>query len=188
MVTGAALCWLLLLPSDKTPEGAYLRIAGEIGRGDYVTPFHYLEERAQHACYSIANYRSKSSALIATHYKEPERSTWLARYQTYAEATAGGADPGAAVWLAIAEKQGFLAELKKDLSGIAKVEHRSDDANAAEAMTHATITTMKGTRYAFRRRDNGMWGLTLFTAFLDAEAKRASRDYEQIKASVGSAQ
>ena len=40
----------------------------------------------------------------------------------------------------------------------------------------ATIVTARGTRYAFRRRPNGMWGLTLFTAQLLALAERAARE------------
>jgi hypothetical protein len=35
---------------------------------------------------------------------------------------------------------------------------------------------VRGTRYPFRLRDNGIWGLTLFSAALAAEAERASRD------------
>ena len=41
------------------------------------------------------------------------------------------------------------------MSGIAKVEIAGD---------RATVETARGTRYAFRRRENGIWGLTLFTA------------------------
>jgi len=38
------------------------------------------------------------------------------------------------------------------------------------------VQTAHGTRYPFRRRDNGIWGLTLFTATLSAEAEKAARD------------
>ena len=44
----------------------------------------------------------------------------------------------------------------------------------------ATVETTRGTRYAFRRRENGIWGLTLFTPVLDAEAERAARDFSVI--------
>lgn len=44
----------------------------------------------------------------------------------------------------------------------------------------ATVVTGRGTRYAFRRRENGIWGLTLFTAELQAEAERATRDLEVV--------
>jgi len=38
------------------------------------------------------------------------------------------------------------------------------------------VQTAHGTRYPFRRRDNGIWGLTMFTATLDTEAEKAARD------------
>jgi hypothetical protein len=53
------------------------------------------------------------------------------------------------------------------MSGIAKVEVQGE---------RATVETARGTRYPFRKRDNGIWGLTLFTATLDAEADKAARD------------
>ena len=45
----------------------------------------------------------------------------------------------------------------------------------------ATVVTARGTRYPFRRRENGIWGLTVFTAELDAEAERATRDLEVVE-------
>jgi hypothetical protein len=48
----------------------------------------------------------------------------------------------------------------------------------------ATVVTARGTRYAFRRRENGIWGLTMFTAELSAEAERASRDLEVVDAAA----
>jgi hypothetical protein len=44
----------------------------------------------------------------------------------------------------------------------------------------ATVETFKGTRYPFRRRENGIWGLTLFTATLESEAEKAARDAAMI--------
>jgi hypothetical protein len=41
--------------------------------------------------------------------------------------------------------------------------------------------TARGTRDGFRRRENGIWGLTLFTADLVAEAERAARDAEVVE-------
>ncbi|MGC4070475.1 MAG: hypothetical protein QM784_38585 [Polyangiaceae bacterium] len=58
------------------------------------------------------------------------------------------------------------------MSGIAKVETSGE---------RATVVTVRGTRYAFRKRENGIWGLTLFTAALAAEAERASRDLKMIE-------
>ncbi len=49
----------------------------------------------------------------------------------------------------------------------------------------ATIETARGTRYGFRRRPNGIWGLTLFTAELLAEAERAARDAEVVDKAAG---
>ena len=43
-----------------------------------------------------------------------------------------------------------------------------------------TVETVRGTRYPFRRRPNGIWGLTLFTATLVAEAEKAARDAKLI--------
>lgn len=48
----------------------------------------------------------------------------------------------------------------------------------------ATVVTARGTRYPFRRRDNGIWGLTIFTAELMDEAKRASRDLDVVEAAA----
>jgi hypothetical protein len=44
--------------------------------------------------------------------------------------------------------------------------------------------TERGTRYPFRRRENGMWGITIFTAELEAESVRAVRDLERVKKSA----
>jgi hypothetical protein len=45
----------------------------------------------------------------------------------------------------------------------------------------ATVQTARGTRYPFRiRPENGIWGLTLFTAELVQEAERAARDFQLI--------
>ncbi len=70
--------------------------------------------------------------------------------------------------LAIYAKQnGWMNRLRKDMSGVAKIDVQGE---------RATVQTAHGTRYPFRRRDNGIWGLTLFTATLSAEAEKAARD------------
>jgi hypothetical protein len=61
--------------------------------------------------------------------------------------------------------------LRRDLSGVANVEIAGE---------RASVVTSHGTRYPFRRRDNGIWGLTIFTADLGAEADRASRDFDMV--------
>ena len=67
------------------------------------------------------------------------------------------APDGADVFALHAKRNGWLARLRRDLSGIKKVEEVGD---------RAPIETVHGTRYPFRRRENGIWGLTLFTATL----------------------
>jgi hypothetical protein len=48
----------------------------------------------------------------------------------------------------------------------------------------ATVVTARGSRYAFRRRDNGLWGLTMFTAALVAERDKATRDLAVVTAAA----
>lgn len=163
------LVWRKLnqFPPDTTPEGAYLRIAYNIGVSDPRACFPYLEDRAQHAAYTIRDYRRKASERIEASYPEPERARLLEQYRAHAMA-----EDGADVWVDMATKQGFIARLRRDLSGIGKVEVTGE---------RATVETARGTRYPFRRRDNGIWGLTLFTATLSAEAEKAARDLALIE-------
>lgn len=154
-------------PKDTTPEGAYVRIVLAISEGRPRDCFAYLETQAQWASYTIRDYRSQAAARIAKDYPEPEKSVELAPYRKQAEA-ADGAD----LWLSLAESRGFLARLRKDLSGIERIEVTGE---------RATIETARGTRYAFRRRENGIWGLTMFTAELMAESEKAARDLEMVK-------
>ena len=154
-------------PADTTPEGAYLRVARSVGAGDPRACFAYLEDRAQHATYSIRDYRAKATELISARYPEPERTRLLDAYRTHATA-----EDGADVWLDMAARHGWVAKLRRDLSGVAKIEIVGD---------RATLETARGTRYSFRRRDNGIWGLTLFTAELVAESERAARDGDVVE-------
>lgn len=154
-------------PSDKTPEGAYLRVAIAVNRGRAEDFFAYLETRAQHAAYTIRDYRKKSLARLQAAYPEPERSRLSQAY-----AAEANAPDGADVFALYAQRNGWIARLRRDLSGIKKVELSGD---------RATVETVHGTRYPFRRRENGIWGLTLFTPTLDAEAQRAARDYQVIE-------
>lgn len=163
------LVWrkLFQFPPDTTPEGAYLRLAYNLGRGDARSCFPYLEDRAQHAAYSIRDYRKKASDRINAAYPEPERTKLLAEYKAHAEAP-----DGSDVWAEMAARRGWITRLRRDLSGIAKVEASGD---------RVTIETARGTRYPMRRRENGIWGLTMFTAELLAEAERAARDWEVVE-------
>jgi hypothetical protein len=158
---------LTRFPPDTTPEGAYLRIAVAIGEGRPRDTFAYLEDQAQHAAYSLRDYRKKASERIAASYPEPERTQLLDAYRAHATAP-----DGADVWLDIAERRGFITRLRRDLSGAVKIEVSGE---------RATIETARGTRYGFRRRENGIWGLSLFTAELLAEAERAARDAEVVE-------
>jgi hypothetical protein len=171
VIAGASgvFAWYKLgqFPPDTTPEGAYLRIAYNIGIGDPRGCFAYLEDRAQHAAYSIRDYRQKASERISASYPEPERTRLLDAYKAYA-----AAEDGADVWVEMAGKRGWITRLRRDLSGIGKVESAGD---------RVTIETVRGTRYPFRRRENGIWGLSMFTAELVAEAERAARDWDVVE-------
>lgn len=153
-------------PSDQTPQGAYLRIVIAVNRGRPADFFAYTETRAQHAAYTIRDYRKKSSARVLAAYPEPERTRLLQEY-----AAEAAAPDGADIFALYAKRYGWITRLRRDLSGIKKIELAGD---------RATVETAHGTRYPFRRRENGIWGLTLFTPILDAEAERAARDFSVI--------
>jgi hypothetical protein len=170
LVTLALVGYLLnglRFPSDRTPEGAYLRVAKAVNLGKPEAFFAYLETPAQHAAYTIVSYRKKARQRVLAAYPEPERSRLAAEYQAEAEAP-----DGSDLFALYANRRGWVTLLRKDLSGIKKVDAEGE---------RATVETARGTRYPFRRRENGIWGLTLFTAALMAEAERAARDYEIIE-------
>lgn len=154
-------------PSDTTPEGAYLRVVKAVNLGRARDFFAYIETDAQHAAYTVRDYRKKARDRVLASYPEPERSDLARKYEPYATAP-----DGADVFALYADEQGFLALLRRDLSGIAKVEIAGE---------RATVETARGTRYAFRRRENGIWGLTLFTPTLVGEAEKAARDLSVIE-------
>lgn len=154
-------------PADTTPEGAYLRLAVAVTEGRVRDCFAYLEDEAQHAAYSIRDYRKHASDRVAAAYPEPERARLLEAYKAHATAP-----DGADVWLELAQRRGWVGRMRRDLSGVGKVETSGE---------RATIETARGTRYGFRKRENGIWGLTLFTAELLAEAERAARDADVVE-------
>jgi hypothetical protein len=166
LLLGRLIYAYVAFPSDRTPEGAYLRVAIAVNRGRPEDFFAYTETRAQHAAYTIRDFRKKARARVLSSYPEPERTRLAAEYA--AEATAAD---GADVFALYAKRHGWMTRLRRDLSGVKKVEIVGE---------RATVETTRGTRYAFRRRDNGIWGLTLFTPVLDAEAERAARDFSVI--------
>jgi hypothetical protein len=149
-------------PSDQTPEGAYMRIAQAIAEERPTGIFAYLETDAQWACFTIRDLRAKAAARIGASFPEPDRARLLDAHKAEA-----GANDGPDVFVLFAERRGWLGRLRRDLSGIANVEVEGE---------RASVVTARGTRYPFRRRDNGIWGLTLFTAELVAESERAARD------------
>lgn len=156
----------LRYPSDKTPEGAYLRVMSAVNRDRPEEFFPYIETEANHACYTLREYKQKARARILEAYPEPERSKLAKRYEQLA-ATSDAQD----VFAVFARELGWMDRLRKDLSAVAKVDIQGE---------RASVETVRGTRYPFRRRDNGIWGLTLFTAFLVAEAQKAARDFALI--------
>jgi hypothetical protein len=155
-------------PSDKTPEGAYLRIAQAVDEDYLLDVFPYLETDAQWASFTIKDARAKACARIRASYPKGQGEDLLAAYGPLAELT-----DGPDVFVLFAKQKGWVAQLRRDLSGVAKVDVQGE---------RASVVTMRGTRYPFRVRDNGIWGLTLFTAALMAEAERASRDLAVVAA------
>jgi hypothetical protein len=166
-----ALVFYKPFPPDKTPEGAYARIAKAISEGRSRDVFPYLEQDAQDAAFSIRDMRKAACDRIAQSYPAgTERDALLAAYRAEADAP-----DGPDVFLVLDKKRAFVARLRKDLSGIAKIETQGE---------RATITTAKGTRYTFRLRPNGVWGLTRFTAEMLDESERASRDLASVRAAA----
>ena len=170
IVVGIAAWRLLRFPPDTTPEGAYMRIARAIREDAPENAFAYLEEEAQHACFTIVGYAAKATARIRRAYPEPERSEALARYRPLAEA-----GDGPSLFARIAEQEGYVTRLRRDLSGVASVAIDGE---------RATVITARGTRYPFRRRPNGIWGLTLFTTELTQRAEHLARDWELIQSAA----
>jgi hypothetical protein len=141
-----------------------------VNRADEEAVFPYLETAAQHAAFTIETYFSQSRARIQQAYPESVRAAALAHLPPLDGVAAG---PGVFAWYA--KKLGWIDRLRQDLSGVRQV---------IEDGERATVETIRGTRYPFRRRDNGMWGLTLFTARLAADAEKLARDFTVIDAAA----
>jgi hypothetical protein len=157
-------------PADTTPEGAYLRIAKAIDDGRISDMFPYLETDAQWASHTIRDERAKACARIRGSYPKGQGDDLLRAYGPLGDAP-GGAD----VFALLAAQKRWVTHLRRDLSGVAKVEIAGE---------RASVVTTRGTRYPFRVRENGIWGLTLFSAALLAEAERASRDLAVVNAAA----
>jgi hypothetical protein len=157
-------------PADTTPEGAYLRIALAVGERRVRDVFPYLETEAQWASYTIRDQRKIACDRVRASYPPDQARPLLAGWSDEASAP-----DGADLFALLAKRRGWVARLERDLSGAASTEIQGE---------RATVVTGRGTRYAFRKRDNGIWGMTMFTADLAAEAERSSRDLEVIQRSA----
>ena len=175
LVVGVAMVAAVLalrqpFPSDRTPEGAYVRIAQSVADERIRDAFPYLETEAQWACFTIRELRAKAVVRVKASYPEAERAPLVAAYE--AEATAAD---GPDVFVLFARRRGWVTRLRRDLSGVVATQIEGE---------RATVVTSRGTRYPFRRRENAIWGLTLFTADLAAESQRAARDLAVVNASA----
>ena len=155
------------LADERTPEGAYARIALAIQEGRDRDVFPFLEDEAQWAAYTIRKERATALARARASHPAAE----LAVLEAAWAADAGAVD-GADVFARLAGARGWLARLRKDLSGVARVETDGD---------RATLVTVRGGRLPMRRRTVGIWGLTAFTAELTADAERATRDRMRVE-------
>lgn len=157
----------LRAPSDRTPEGAYMRVAKAVTRQRPEEFFAYLEESAQHACYTIRDFRKRALDRATKSYPAGEREALARQVGAFASAP-----DGADVFALYAAREGWVDQLRADVSGIRSI---------ALAGERATIETVRGTRYSFRRRPNGIWGMTAFTPMLVEEAERAARDADLVE-------
>jgi hypothetical protein len=167
----AAFAFYRPFPPDHSPEGAYARIAKAIAEEHPRDMFAYLEQDAQDAAFSIRDMRRETCDWIERAYPPGvDRDTLLAAYGPQANAVDATDE-----FLLMGKRRGFIARLRTDLSGVGHVEIVGE---------RATVVTARGTRYSFRRRPNGMWGLTMFTAELLAESERAARDLASVRAAA----
>ena len=157
-------------PSDRTPEGAYVRIARDVANDRPREFFAYLEEEAQWACFTIRDTRAKAALRVSKSYPEPQRTQMLVQYKRFADA-----GDGSDVFAMIYEERGWSRRLRRDLSGVVRVDVEGE---------RASVVTARGTRWPFRRRPNGIWGITVFTAELVAEAEKATRDLAVVEAAA----
>jgi hypothetical protein len=154
-------------PPETDPAGAYARIALAVADRRPKDIFPYLETEAQWASFSLQKERKEACDKVRTNYPTGEQEKLLDTWKAEGDAADG---PDAFARLAVT--RGWIGRLERDLSGVDHVETHGD---------RATVVTARGTRYPFRRRENGIWGLTIFTAELTAEAERATRDLDVVE-------
>lgn len=158
-------------PSDRTPEGAYMRVARAVAEDHPEHMFAYLDRDAQWASYSVRDARRAALEAMKGGYPEDERARLEAEYRPFADAP-----DGKDVFARYYRARGWDKRLRKDLSGVVRSEVEGE---------RASVVTARGTRYAFKRRpENGIWGLTGFTAELLAESERAARDLAVVQAAA----
>jgi hypothetical protein len=167
--TAFVIAWALF-PSDRTPKGAYYRVVVAVNERAPEALFPYVETAAQHAAFSIHHYNKDSLELVRSRFPEADQQRQIDRLLPLAQA-----DEGPGVFAYYADRFGWLDRLRRDLSGVESVEVDGE---------RASVQTVRGTRYSFRRRDNGMWGLTMFTSQLLADAEKAARDHSVIEAAA----
>jgi hypothetical protein len=154
-------------PPDTTPAGAYDRIALAVAERRPKDIFAYLETEGQWASFTLHQARKDGCNLVRASYPADQRDKLLRDWKDEGDSADG---PDAFARLAV--HRGWIARLERDLSGVERTEVQGD---------RATVVTARGTRYPFRRRENGIWGLTIFTAELEAEAERATRDLDMVE-------
>jgi hypothetical protein len=152
---------------ETTPEGAYARVAFDVAERRFRDAFPYFETEAQWAAYTIRDMRKKACDRVRATYPPADAAPLLEAWQAEADAP-----DGADVVVLLGKERGWITRLERDLSGVDHVEVVGE---------RATVVTARGTRYSFRRRDNGIWGMTMFTAELATEAERASRDLDVVE-------
>jgi len=157
-------------PPDTKPEGAYMRIAKSVTQDEPKSFFAYLETEAQWACYTLRDMRKKSRDLVRASYPEPQKTELADAYTPFADAP-----DGSDVFAYVYRTRNWARRLRKDLSGVDHVDMEGE---------RASVITVGGTRWPFRRRDNGIWGITIFTAELLADAEKATRDLSVVEAAA----
>lgn len=168
-LVGAAL-WFLRPAPATTPRGAFQRVALHTDQGRPEALFSYLDETAQQEAFTIRDYSRQSLALVEDAFPVEERARWIEQLRPLAQC-----EDGKDAFAHLARQRGWLERLHKDLSAIRTIE---------ESGERASVETVNGTRYPFRRRPNGMWGVTLFTAELQELALKAARDHETLERSA----
>lgn len=129
--------------------------------------FAYLEDEAQWAVHTLR--KEHQAALGAARKSYPADALKPLEAELGVDAASKDAPE---VFVRIAKARGWLTRLRKDLSGLARVERDGD---------RATLVTARGNRIPVKRRTVGIWGLTMFTAELVVEAEKATRDRIRIE-------